>query len=114
MKKTLLVLAILGTTLLTSCENWKTIGNHMNKGSYTYYYAYVDSSLLGKKYYHIDGWKEYGPDGVSLGEGGGTLGNYVGLELHLFTSKDVIYFWEQNLQYVLSKEYNPELGEAIE
>ena len=110
--KKILLGAVLAASLC-ACENIKPIGNKMTTGSYTYYYAYVDSSLLGKKYYHIDGWKEYGPDGVSLGEGGGQLGNYVGLELHLYTSKDVIYFWEQNLQYILSKEYNPELGVAI-
>ena len=100
-----LALAIAG---VSSCENIKSVGNHMNTGTYTYYYAYVRSQITGDKYYHINGWKEYGP------EGGDVNKQYVGLELHLYTSKDVIYYYEPNLSYVLSKQYNPDFGPAIE
>ena len=80
----------------------------METGSFTYYYAYVKSQITGDKYYHIRGWAEYGP------EGGDINSAYVGLELHLYTSKDVVYYYEQNLMYLLSKQYNPDFGIAIE
>ena len=101
----LLTLAML---TLCSCENYKIIGNKMETGSFTYYYAYVKSQITGDKYYHINGWAEYGP------EGGSYNSSYVGLELHLYTTKDVVYYYEPNLMYVLSKEYNPDFGVAIE
>lgn len=104
-KLLLLVLLALG---LSSCENFKVVGNRMETGSFTYYYAYVKSQVTGDAYYHINGWAEYGPDGGSYNN------SYVGLELHLYTSKDVIYYYEPNLMYVLSKNYNPEFGVAIE
>jgi len=105
---------LLATGLLaTGCENYKVIGNRMETGAYTYYYAYVKSSITGEKYYHIDGWKEYDPEG-GVTSGSGVIVPYVGLELHLFTSKDVIYYYEPGLSYVLSKQYNPAFGEAIE
>ena len=106
-------LALIGLTLLslismTACENFKVVGNRMETGSFTYYYAYVHSAITGNKYYHISGWAEYGP------EGGTYTDTYVGLELHLAVSKDVIYYYEPNLSYVLSKLYNAEFGTAIE
>ena len=105
MKKTLLLLSLL---LLVGCENYKVVGNRMETGSFTYYYAYVKSEITGPAYYHINGWKEYGP------EGGDVNKQYVGLELHLYTSKDVILYYEPNLMYLLSKQYNPLFGDAIE
>ena len=106
MKKVLLLgLLVLG---LSACENVKMIGNKMATGAYTYYYAYVKSQITGDAYYHIKGWAEYGP------EGGDMYSAYVGLELHLYASDDVIYYYEPNLMYILSKQYNPSYGEAIE
>lgn len=98
----------LAMVMLSGCENYKPIGNKMQTGSYTYYYAYVRSSVTGTAYYHINGWAEYGPEGGDMNK------SYVGLELHLFTSKDVIYYYEPNLCYILSKQYNPAFGTAIE
>ena len=93
---------------LCACENYKIVGNKMETGSFTYYYAYVKSQVTGDKYYHINGWAEYGP------EGGDVNKQYVGLELHLYASKDVVYYYEPNLMYLLSKQYNPDFGIAIE
>ena len=81
----------------------------MVTGSKSYYYAYVRSQITGDKYYHISGWAEYGPEGgteVSL--------PYVGLELQLAVSGDVIYYYEPGLMYVMSKQYNSTFGIAIE
>ena len=108
MKKKLLALVALPLLMLTACENFKVVGNRMETGTFTYYYAYVHSQVTGNKYYHISGWAEYGP------EGGAYTSSYVGLELHLAISKDVVYYYEPNLMYVLSKNYNAEFGEAIE
>ena len=110
MKKKLLLglLALASTVMLSGCENVKMIGNKMNTGTFTYYYAYVRSQVIGDQYYHINGWAEYGPEGGDINK------QYVGLELHLYTSKDVVYFYEPNLCYILSKKYNPAFGEAIE
>ena len=108
--KNKLIFLLLPLTLLTACENVKYAGgNQMVEGSRTYNYAYVKSQITGDKYYHISGWKEYGPEGgteVSL--------PYVGIELQLAVSKDVIYYYEPGLMYVLSKEYNANYGKAIE
>lgn len=106
--KTLLLLPII---LLSACdtENQKTPGgNEMITGSKTYYYAYVKSQITGNTYYHISGWAEYGPEGGDVNQ------TYVGLELQLAVSKDVIYYYEPNLCYLLSKQYNPTFGRAIE
>lgn len=110
MKRTkLLLLAGLATMTLTGCENQKVPGgNQMVQGSRSYYYAYVKSQAVGNKYYHIDGWKEYGPEPES------GFNPYIGLELQLFVSRDVVYYWEQGLSYVLMKNYNPIYGEVIE
>ena len=108
-------LLLLGLALLslTGCENVKGPGgNKMVTGSQTYYYAYVKSQVVGNKYYHISGWAEYGPEGGS--SEGGLYAAYVGLELQLYTSKDVIYYYEPGLMYVLSKSYNSNFGVAIE
>lgn len=107
MKKIKLLLLTL-PVLLTGCENIKMVGNKMETGSYTYYYAYV-CSKLGNQYYHISGWKEYGPEPSQS-----AVNYYVGLELHLAISKDVIYYYEPNLSYILMKNYNPNYGVAIE
>lgn len=108
MKKILLL--ALSLLALTGCENMKVAGgNQMVEGSRAFYYAYVKSQVTGNAYYHISGWKEYGPEGgtdYSL--------PYVGLELQLFTSKDVVYYYEPGLVYMLSKNYNPSFGRAIE
>jgi len=40
--------------------------------------------------------------------------SYVGLELHLAQSKDVMYYYEQGLSYILMKQYHAEFGPAIE
>lgn len=93
---------------LTACENYKVIGNKMETGTYTYYYCYVNSEITGPKYYHIDGWAEYGPEGGDFNK------SYIGLELHLAQSKDVIYYYEQGLSYILMKQYHAEFGTAIE
>lgn len=108
MKKSKLLLLPILLLGVTACENVKIVGNKMETGTFTYYYAYVNSQITGPKYYHINGWAEYGPDG-------GTYNScYIGLELHLAVSKDVIYYYEQNLNYILSKQYNPEFGIAID
>ena len=115
MKKQLLTslfLLPLLVTGLTGCENVRYVGNQMVTGSKTYYYALVNSQVTGTKYYHISGWAEYGPDGLSFDNG--YMGQYVGLELQLYTSKDVVYYYEPNLMYMLSKNYNPDYGVAIE
>lgn len=93
---------------LTACENFKVVGNRMETGTFTYYYALVHSQITGDKYYHISGWAEYGP------QGGTYTDAYVGLELHLAVSKDVVYYYEPNLSYVLSKNYNADFGVAID
>ena len=115
MKKLFLALLMAVSALgMSACnENMKAIGNKMNTGSYTYYYAYVHSQITGDKYYHISGWAEYGPEGGTIGEAMGVQ-PYVGLELQLYTSKDVIYYYEPGLSYMLSKEYNSSFGPAIE
>lgn len=114
--KKLLVLITLPLLMLTSCdENFKTAnGNKMVNGARTFNYAYVKSQLTGDKYYHISGWAEYGPEGGVQGETTGVIAPYVGLELQLAVSKDVIYYYEPGLMYVLSQQYNPELGKVIE
>lgn len=104
----LVALSMLG---LTSCgEDWKRVNsNEMIEGSRVYNYAYVKSQVTGDKYYHISGWKEYGPDG------GTTYSEpYVGIELQLAVSKDVVYYYEPGLMYMLSKNYNSSYGKAIE
>ncbi len=112
MKKLLtLLFASLSLLSLSACntENRKYAGgNQMIEGSRTYNYAYVKSQVTGDKYYHISGWKEYGP------EGGDVNCMYVGLELQLAVSKDVVYYWEPNLMYILTKNYNSAYGKAVE
>lgn len=96
----LLVLAALGALCLTSCENLKGPGgNEMVTGSKTYYYALVHSKVTETRYYHIKGWAEYGPEGGSYKE------SYVGIELQL-QNGDVIYRYEPNLCYELTKNRN--------
>jgi len=103
MKK--LLLALLPLMLLTSCENVKGPGgNQMVTGSKTYYYALVYSQITDTKYYHIRGWAEYGPDGVYVSQGG-KMANYVGIELQLMNG-DVIYRYEPELSYEMSKNLN--------
>ena len=98
----LMAISLLG---MTACENVKEVGgNKMVTGSKTYYYALVYSKLTETKYYHIKGWAEYGPDGAYMGEGG-QLANYVGIELQL-QNGDVIYRYEPELSYELSKAVN--------
>lgn len=106
MKKLLLAgLLSLGVLGMTACENVKSAGgNQMVTGSKTYYYALVYSQITETKYYHIQGWAEYGPDGAYMGEGG-QLANYVGIELQLVNG-DVIYRYEPELAYELSKQEN--------
>ena len=95
MKKLFLSLLIAAGILgMSSCENYKGFGNMMITGSMTYYYALVYSKITENRYYHIQGWTEYGPDGAYMGDGG-KLGNYVGIELHLVNG-DVIYRYNQN------------------
>ena len=116
-KKAMLLLAIslpiLAIGTLSSCENLKRAGgNEMIEGSRTYNYAYVKSQVTGDRYYHISGWKEYGPEG-GVAENG-TVAPYVGLELQLATSKDVVYYYEPNLMYLLTKNYDSSFGKAID
>ena len=110
MKKLITItLATLAILSLSACENLKQPGgNQMLEGSRTYNYAYVHSQVTGDKYYHISGWKEYGP------EGGDHTSTYVGLEIQLAVSKDVVYYYEPNLMYVLTKNYNSNYGLPIE
>ena len=103
MKKILLIAGLLLT--LSACENAKGFGNNMLTGSMTYYYVLVYSQITENKYYHIKGWKEYGPEGLTIDEY--KIGNYVGLELQL-NNGDVIYRYEQGLSYEMSKNENPE------
>ena len=108
MKKILLLgLALIS---LTGCqtENVKYAGgNQMVTGSRTFNYAFVRSNFLGDRYYHISGWREYGPEGNGLT-------SYVGLELQLAVSKEIIYYYEPGLMYVMMKEYNSSYGKVIE
>lgn len=67
-----------------------------------YEYVYVYSQMFGEKYYHVSTLKEY-----FFAEG-------IGLELELFTSKKHIYYFEQNLRYVLFTDYDSNLGRVIE
>ena len=110
MKKLIItILAALSVMGMTACEDLKQPGgNQMLEGSRTYNYALVHSQITGDKYYHISGWKEYGP------EGGNVDYTYVGIELQLAVSKDVVYYYEPNLSYILSKNYNADFGKAIE
>lgn len=98
----LMAVSLLG---MTACENVKSVGgNQMVTGSKTYYYALVYSKITETRYYHIQGWAEYGPDGAYMGEGG-QLANYVGIELQL-QNGDVVYRYEPELSYELSKVKN--------
>ena len=98
-------LLAIGLTGMTACENVKGAGgNQMVTGSKTYFYALVYSKITETRYYHIKGWAEYGPDGAYTSEGG-QLANYVGLELQL-QNDDVIYRYEPELSYELSKVKN--------
>ena len=117
MKKALIsILAIASLLGVTACnENHKYIGgNQMVVGSRTYYYALVYSNITEDRYYHIQGWAEYVPDGGAQISGGGQIGYapYVGIELQLVNG-DVIYRYEPGLSYELSKEYNAKYGKAI-
>lgn len=110
MKKLLLILASIAFLAACDTENFKYAGgNQMTEGSRTYNYALVKSQVTGEKYYHISGWKEYGPEG-----GTAYMESYVGLELQLYTSKDVVYYYEPGLMYMLSKNYNAKYGTVIE
>lgn len=107
--KKLAMLPLIAAFALTGCENAKKPGgNEMYTGARAYYYAFVHSQITGDKYYHIKGWAEYGP------EGGDYNVAYVGLELQLFTSGNVIYYYEQNLAYILMTQYVSSFGEVIE
>lgn len=115
--KKLLISLLAATALLgvTACENVKGPGgNQMVTGSKTYYYALVYSKITENRYYHIQGWAEYGPDGGTYFESAGQVGYapYVGIELQLVNG-DVIYRYEPGLAYELSKEYNVKYGKAI-
>ena len=84
----------------------------MVTGTKTFNYALVHSQITGDKYYHIKGWKEYGPEGITFE--GGTFGQYVGLELQLAVSQNVVYYYEPGLMYFLSQNYDATWGRAIE
>ena len=102
MKKLLLLLPLL---FMTGCS--QDIGT----GTLNFNYVYVRSSITGEHYYHIKRWKEYNPEGLTFDKG--TIGNYVGLEIT--TYNEIVYYWyEQNLEYVFTKGYVPDLGTAIE
>lgn len=108
MKK--ILLAFIPVLLLTACENMKTAGgNEMITGTRQFNYAYVKSQITGNKYYNISGWKEYEPEG-----GTETIMPYVGLELQLAKSGNVIYYYEPGLMYVMSQQYDSSLGKAID
>lgn len=106
MKKLILSLLLTASVLgMSACESMKGPGgNQMVTGSKTYYYALVYSKITETRYYHIQGWAEYGPDGAYMGEGG-KLANYVGIELQLMNG-DVIYRYESELSYEMSKQLN--------
>ena len=106
MKKLFLSVLLMASVLgMSACENVKGAGgNQMLTGSKTYYYALVYSKITETKYYHIQGWAEYGPDGAYMGEGG-KLANYIGIELQLVNG-DVIYRYEPELAYEMSKKIN--------
>lgn len=99
--------ALLCSSALTACnENHKYVGgNQMVVGSRTYYYALVFSRITETRYYHIQGWAEYGPDGLYTGSSYDEIGNYVGIELQLMNG-DVVYRYEPGLSYELSKNIN--------
>ena len=100
--KKLVLAGLLATSLIgmTACENVKRVGgNEMLTGSRTYYYALVYSQITENRYYHIRGWAEYGPEGGSYND------SYVGIELQL-QNGDVVYRYEKNLSYELSKQIN--------
>jgi len=103
MKKFLTFIVVLFSLItLSACttENAKYAGgNQMMTGSRTYYYALVYSQITETKYYHIQGWAEYGP------EGGTIKSNYIGIELQL-ANGDVIYRYEPELAYELTKNIN--------
>ena len=104
----LLAMSVLGAS---ACENVKTVGgNQMAVGSKTYYYALVYSKITETRYYHIQGWAEYGPDGAYMGDGG-KLANYVGIELQLMNG-DVVYRYEPELAYEMSKQINGAYADA--
>ncbi len=100
--KKLILAGLLATSLIgmTACENVKgPAGNQMVTGSKTYYYALVYSKITENRYYHIKGWAEYGPEGGSFNN------SYVGIELQL-QNGDVVYRYEPELSYELSKQKN--------
>ena len=97
-KKCLLALAAL---TLTACNN------DIGWGTMSFNYVYVQSTTYGKGYYHINRWKEYEPEG-------GTLGMpYVGLEFTTVSGCSY-YFYEIGLQYAFMTKYDSRFGLAIE
>lgn len=100
-KVALAALALLAVAPLASCNN------DIGFGTLSFSYVAVDSAVAGKGYYHINRWKEYDPEG-------GTLGNpYVGLEFTTVSGR-AYYFYEMGLQYVFTTSYDAAFGPAIE
>jgi hypothetical protein len=104
-RKLMIPLALFAVACLSSCENVKMMGNHnVGTGNMSYWYAYVKSSCTAPAYYHICIWKEYGPDDNF----------YVGLEFETYSTHTYYYFYEFELSYVLTREYVPTFGTAVE
>ena len=68
-----------------------------------YEYALVYTQITGSRYYyHISNYREYFNE------------NGIGLELELAVSKKYVYYFEANLRYYLSTNYESNLGNPIE
>lgn len=108
LKKPILLAAAL--LALASCEGVKAPGgNQMVAGSRAYYYALVFSQITETRYYHIQGWAEYGPEGGAKSYD--AYAPYVGLELQL-ANFDVVYRYEPGLAYELSKSLNAKYAQT--
>ena len=97
----LAALAFLASPCLSSCNN------DVGFGTMSFSYVAVDSQIAGKNYYHINRWKEYSPEGGTLGK------PYVGIEFTTVSGR-AYYFYEMGLQYVFMTSYDASFGVAIE
>lgn len=108
MKKIKLLMAIGTALLLSGCGN-----NQWIDYNFTFNYVFVKSRISGEKYYHIKGWKEFAPEITTKGDFNKLYAEYVGLQIE--TIKGNVYYWyEQNLEYMFTKNYVERLGTALE
>lgn len=103
-KKLLLPLAALA---MAAAPALQSCNNDIGMGTLAFNYVYVRSELAGENYYHIKRWKEYSPEGGTLGK------PYVGLEFST-VSNVAYYFYEIGLQYVFTTDYVASFGKAVE